>query len=95
MDTSVDSQAANQPSPETKYAVRMGKEHLFFVSPDTFANFPDVTCFEVICEDDRILLIPPREKLPTWEDVQAKLATLDMTEEDVAAEVAAVRANRP
>ena len=94
MDTSVNPPPARQPDPEAKYAVKMGKEHLLFVSPETFANFPGVTTFEVICEDDRIILIPPRKKLPTAEEVREKMAGLGITEEDVAAEVAAVRAKR-
>lgn len=95
MDTSsVNPQPAMQPDRESTYAFRMGKEHLFFVSPEAFAKFPDVTCFEVICEDDRIVLIPPSKKLPTADQVRAKIAGLGITEEDVAAEVAAVRAKK-
>ena len=94
MDASANPKSTKQSDSEAKYAVRAGTERLFFISPETFANFPDVTCFEVVCEDDRIVLIPNRKKLPTLEEVRDKFAARGITEEDVAAEVAAVRAEK-
>ena len=94
MDTSANNGTEEQSASEARYAVRAGKEHLFFISPETFANFPGVSCFEVVCEDDRIVLLPYRNKLPTLEEIRDEIVARGITEEDVAAEVAAVRAER-
>ena len=53
------------------------------------AKFPDVEYFEVICEDDRIVLIPAQ--IPSADAVRDKLEAQGITDADVADAVAWAR----
>ena len=79
---------------EPIFAFRVGEKHVHFIGESAFAEFEDVDCFEVTCRDGRIILEPLQREMPTLEEIRDKIAALGITEEDIAAEVAAVRAER-
>ena len=80
--------------PEGTLALRVGEKQLHLIGETVFAEFPEVDCFEVRCRDGQIILEPLQRELPTLEEIWDKVDALGITEEDVAAEVAAVRAER-
>ena len=79
---------------EAAFALRVGDRHVHFVGESVFAEFPEIDCFEVTARDGKIILEPLKRELPTLEEIRDKVAALGITEEDVAAEVAAVREER-
>ena len=80
--------------PEGTLALRVGEKQLHLIGETVFAKFPDVDCFEVTYRDGQIILEPLQQESPTLEEIRDKVAALGITEEDVATEVAAVRAER-
>ena len=79
---------------EATYALRVGEKCIHFIGETVFTDFPDVRCFQVTSQGGKIILEPIKQKLPTLEEIRDKMAALGITEEDVAAAVAEVRAER-
>ena len=52
------------------------------ITEGALANFPDADCFEVAVENGRIVLTP--YEITTIEGIQAKIAALGITEDDIA-----------
>ena len=92
MSTSSNPEPLQQPETGAKLAVRVGGNHLLFIPDDILAGFPGMNCFEVTCEEGRIILAPLQQQLPSLEEVRNKIADLGITEADVAAAVAEARA---
>ena len=57
-------------------------ENQLTLAEGILANFPDADCFEATVEDGRIVLTP--YEITTVEEIQAKIAALGITEDDVA-----------
>ena len=94
MEKAVKSGQAQKVETGAIFALRVGEQYVHFIGESAFADFPGVDCFQVTSRDGRIILEPLKRELPTLEEIRDKVAALGITEEDVAAEVAAVRAER-
>ena len=66
-----------------------GNGNRLVIPEEATAHFPDVECFKVVCEDDRIVLIPMR--LPSADAVRDKLEAQGITDADVADAIAWAR----